>query len=303
VTDNPQEPQGPPRNCLLSLMVLALTTCICLTTITLSGFGGYQDEYSDIQTEDVETSVAEVATQYSLALEDEAAGLWEFAYDRYEFIETEQPGYNDVAERRQEVAIMLSHTPTSAATDTPEATVTPTATIEATASEAASEEAAPAATSGQFNVAEFFDDAEDVYNAGLYEEAIAFLDIVISLDPEYRRSEVDSMLFNSLKQQAMIYFRGANTDDGSHGETGDQLSRGVLLAERALGMREENPQVGEEDRLGYWQYFVNNYVTARAYIAGGRNAAAIPLLERLCSENCEWGFRGVTVRDLLDGTN
>lgn len=302
MTDNPQEQQGPPRNCLLSLMVLALTTCICLTTITLSGFGGYQDEYSDIQTEDVETSVAEVATQYSLALEDEAAGSWEFAYDRYEFIETEQPGYADVAQRRQEVAIVLSYTPTPAPTDTLDSTATSTATIAAT-SLTTSEEPAVTATPEGPDVAQFFENAEKTYNAGLYEEAIEYLDIVISLDPEYRRTEVDTMLFDSLKQQAMIYFRGANTDDGALGYTGDQLSRGVLLADRALSMHTENPQVGDEENLGYWQYFVNTYVTARSYIAGGRDEAAIPLLERLCSENCEWGFRDVTVSDLLNGTN
>ncbi|MCI0709112.1 MAG: hypothetical protein L0154_03020 [Chloroflexi bacterium] len=301
MTDQPHE--GPPRNCLLSLMVLTITTCICLTTITLSGFGGYQDEYSDIQTEDVETQAAEVATQYSLALEDETAGSWELAYDRYEFIETKQPGYADVTRRLQEVAIMLSVTPTLAATDTPDATATPTATIEAATSETASEEPAATATSEGPDVAGYFDDAEKLYNAGLHEDAIEYLDIVISLDPEYRRSEVDSMLFNSLKQQAFIYFRGTNTDDGTKGYPGDQLVRGIQLADRALVLQDENPQVGSLDNLDSERFFVNGYVVARSYIAGGLNSAAVPILQELCELNCGWGFRGVTVQDMLNGTN
>lgn len=301
MTDQPHE--GPPRNCLLSLMVLAITTCICLTTITLSGFGGYQDEYSDIQTEDVEIQAAEVATQYSLALEDEAAGLWDLAYDRYEFIETEQPGYADVAQRRQEVAIMLSVTPTLAATDTPDATATPTATIETAASEAATEEPVATATSDGPEVAGYFEDAEDVYNAGLYEEAIEYLDIVISLDPEYRRSEVDSMLFDSLKQQAFIYFHGRNTDDEANGYAGDQLVRGIQLADRALALQTAKPQIGNLDNLDSERFFINGYVVARSYIAGGLNSAAVPILEELCLINCGWGFRGVTVRDMLDGAS
>lgn len=299
----PDDGTAPPRNCLLTALVLAVTSCICLATITLSGFGGYQDEIKDIRTEQAHTRVAEVATQYALAVEDEAGGALEIAFDRYEYIQTQQPDFLDVNERHAGLVLLLSQTPTPAATDTPPATTPPTMTPE---SSIAPTDAAPATTptSEAPAVAEYFDDAQVYYEVGLYEDAIEYFDIVKSLDPTYRQDEVNRMLLDALKTQAFFYLRGRNLDDDpSYGYPGDQLARGVQLADRAIDLYAESPSGGSLDPLPYEADFVRRYVTARGYLAGGLYGQAADILNRLCEENCIWGYRGVTVQDLLNQLN
>ena len=96
----------------------------------------------------------------------------------------------------------------------------------------------------------------------------------------------------ALTQQGRIYLRGQNTDGA------DMLARGVLLIYRAneLGPVEPSELLGEA-------IFVESYINARSYVAGREYAAALPILEELCSMNCGWGYPNVdsvTVRDLLD---
>lgn len=291
------EAAGPP--CLLSLVVLVGTACLCLVAVGLSTLAGYQDELAVVQTERANTQVAELATQYHLAREDEDAGVLAIAADRYEYIETQQPGYQDAADRLVAVRVVLSYTPTPSPTLTP----TPSPTTPASTTPEASPTPTTSPTPEGPQAAQFFTDAQKFYTAGLWEEAIEYLDIVIQLDPAYRRSEVNQMLFEALKQQALIYMRGRNLDDSSRGLPGDQLVRGVQLARRALDLHENNPGVGEVgDLRGEW-FFVNGYVTARGYLAGGACGQARPILEELCTLHCGWGYRGVTVQNLLDRAN
>ena len=294
----------PPRRCLLTLTVMVLTTCLCATTISMSGLAGYQDEARTVRTEKAQTRVAEVATQYQLAIEDETAGLDEFARDRYEYILTEQPGYLDAETRLIQANMRLSYTPTplpptatltpSPEPDTPIPTITPT-------------EAEPLATATRdpFNVEDAFSAAYAYSISGLHEDAIERLNIVIQIDPTYRRAEVDKMLFEALKSQAVLYFRALNTGSGETGFEGDQLARGVQLANQAISIYEANPNVGTltlggGGTLTGERNFVQGYMTGRDFVYGGRYADALPILENLCTINCGWSYGGVTVQSLLD---
>lgn len=295
---------APPRRCLLSVVVMLMTACLCVTTISMSGLAGYQDEARTVRNENAQTSVAEVATQYYLAVEDEMAGLDAFARDRYEFILTEQPAYLDVEARLQQVNIRLAYT----ATPLPP-TVTFTATSEpdtpVPAASPTPTEILATATSDPFNVEDAYAGAYAYYISGLYEEAIERLNIVIQINPAYERAEVDKMLFDALKTQSILYLRARNTGTPETGFEGDQLARGVQLANQAIAIYEVNPTVGsltlgDGGTLTGERNFVASYMTGRDFVYGGRYADALPILENLCTINCGWAYGGVTVQSLLD---
>ncbi|MBN1564283.1 MAG: hypothetical protein JXA10_10625, partial [Anaerolineae bacterium] len=125
-----------------------------------------------------------------------------------------------------------------------------------------------------------------------YEEAIEWLDALFALAPDYARTaEAKAMLLHALTEQGKTYLRGQNED----GE--DMLLRGVDMIYRAQDLGEiPNTLYGEA-------IFVELYVTARNYVYGGNYAAAIPILQDLCNQNCGWGYPNVnpvTVQDLLN---
>jgi tetratricopeptide (TPR) repeat protein len=295
--------EKPPRNCLLTLVVLLFTSCLCLSTITMSGLGGHQDEVRQLRTEAAQTLAVEIATQYQLAVEDEAGGDYEFAVIRYEFILTEQPaGYLDVAERLDQVHIVLSYTPTPSFTNTPEATPTTVDTATPTVAPATAV-TTPTSTSNTPDIAKFFDNAQIYHEVGAYEDAIEYFDIVITLDPAYQRGEVDRMLFESLREQAQIYFKGTN--DGTNGYEGDQLARGVQLANRAIAMYYANTAIGSPEDLEYTVFFAIGFLAAQANLAAENYAEAQSILQELCDypSGCNWTYRGTSVQSLLDRAN
>lgn len=286
---DPDEP--PSGRCLLSLVVALITTCIALTIVSLSVVAGYRDELKEIQTEDAQALGVEAALQYDLAIEAEEAGLIELAQGRYIWIATNVPNYRDVSQRLANMDVMLSVTPTPEATHTPTPTIQPTAT--------ATLEETPTAT--QLPVVEYYSTAEGHYNFRRFEEAIEWLDAVIATDPSYRRAEVDQMLFESLRQQAMVYFRGTNPveEADSTGYAGNQLSRGVQLANRAIEIHNQRANVGTLDDLEFEMYYANQIILSLGYMDGGQHQLALPILQTLYSQSTVWSYRGLTIEGLL----
>jgi len=74
----------------------------------------------------------------------------------------------------------------------------------------------------------------------------------------------------------------------------DRLQRGINLIYRADSLGTVEPA-----SLLYEADFAQRYLNARSYVSGGNFAAALPVLERMCEENCEWGYQGTSVRTLL----
>ncbi len=286
--------EAPSGRCLLSLLVIGATTCLCSVVIALSALAGYGDELDEIQTQAAGDREIAVSTQYALAIQNEAQGAIELALDRYQFIETQQPGYSDVQPRMTQIALVLSATPTPSQSPTP--TSTPTVTIEP------SPQASPTASVSP--AAEYFSNAEDYLLAGLYEETIEWLDAVITVDSTYRRAEVDRMLVDALVSQAGIYFTGAN--DGSNGLEGNQLARGITLVGRAESIWAASPSFASDTELkrrlenaSFTSFVVNGYITAQAYLAGGLNADALTILYELYALPSNWEYAGVSISDLI----
>ncbi len=270
---------------LLILAVLAISTCMCLVIVALAGFAGIRDQMEVIGTEAVQAQQTDVADQYQRGVADMEAGLYELAADRFSYVLTKVPDYKDASGLLQQVNDRLNVTPTpeEVPTEAPTATLTvapqesvpPTATLEA-----------PTPTRRGPTAEGLYSSAETAMFMGNYEEAISWLDALIQLDSSYRRSDVNRMLVEALTVQGRAYLRGMNQD----GE--DQLARGVQLIDRAA-------ELGYTGDLIYEADFVRRYLSARSYVEGGALGPALDVLGRLCEENCDWAYRGVSVEDLL----
>jgi hypothetical protein len=290
--EGPAHGGTPARGLLLALVMLG-TVCLCLTLVSFAGIAGYRDGLATNDVKITQTLATGIAEQYATGVADLNQGYAELAAARFEWIvETVQapPAYAlDSAQRLATARAISSYTPTSppVATATPEPSATPT--IGPTPEPSL----APSATLNPMqDPAYFYNQAATAMTVLHYEDAIEWLDALRALDPTHRSAETTAMLRQALTEQGRIYLRGQNKD----GE--DQLARGVLLIYRAqeLGPVEPSTLLGEA-------IFVERYINARSYVAGGQYAAALPVLLDLCDENCEWGYPNVdplTVRELLE---
>lgn len=265
---------------LFALAVMGIASGMCLAIIVLAGFAGVRDELSAIGTEAVETRQADVATQYTRGNREFDGGLYEIAEIRFEYVETQIPGYQDAARRLQQVRDILAYTPTPSPTSTPtETSIPPTATLEEGQPTVAPSPTGP-------DPAALYGQAQTALNAYLYEDAIEWLEALRQLAPNYRRAEVTEQLMRALTVEGSNYLRGYNAD----GE--DRLAQGVQLINRAADLGYNGEFIFEAD-------FVSRYLAARAYMQGGLPAQALPILTVLCEQNCDWAYQGVTIRSML----
>ncbi len=287
----PEAAPSAPGRCLLSLMVMSLTSCMCVVVIGLSIVAGVRDEVDAVQTDEAREVATELAFQYDRGVQDEAQGRLELACDRLEWVATQDPSFRDVVARQQSVCMRLSVTPTLSSTSTPTPTLTPTA----------SPSPAMTATPTAPPVAEYFAEAEKYLDFGYYEDAIEWLDVVIATDSDYRQTEVQQMLFTALVEQANRYFSGVNpvSEESSMGLPGNQLARGIQLTDRALELQAANPTVGNYSQIPhYTRNFVARFLQAQSFLDNGEFQRALVILDALCEENCAWEYRGVSVQSL-----
>ncbi|MBN1201019.1 MAG: hypothetical protein JXJ20_04105 [Anaerolineae bacterium] len=272
------------RPLLLGVIMLG-TLCICLMLVALAGFAGYRDGLATNDYRVTQTLATGIAEQYATGVADFQSGNFELAIARLEWIvKTIQPAPDYLRDSPALLAMastMNAYTPTPTATGTP----TPTAIPEPTLIPADVETPEPTGADPAY----LYEQAETAMRQSDYEAAIEWLESLRGLDTGYRAAEATAMYMEALTRLGRMYLRGQNTD----GE--DQLARGVLLIYRAdeIGMVEPASLLYEAD-------FAERYLNARNYISGGNYAAAVPVLDVLCNENCDWAYRGVSVRDLLE---
>lgn len=281
---------GLPARRLLLALTLGAPLCLCLLLVGFASVAGYRDGLATNDarfTQEVATNIAE---QYAIGVNDLTQGYAELAADRFAWIvETVQAPTAlalDSADLLATARAIASSTPTPSPTATPTPSPTPTPALSPTAQ---ATEAAGATPNPLEDPARLYEQAATAMRLVRYEEAIEWLDALRALAPDYRPAEVEAMLIEALTQQGRIYLRGQNPDGA------DMLARGVLLIYRANDIRPVEPStlLGEAN-------FVEMYINARNYVNGGYYDNALPVLEELCTWNCDWGYAGVSVRDLRD---
>ncbi|HML23940.1 MAG TPA: hypothetical protein PKD09_19950 [Aggregatilinea sp.] len=274
---------------LMLAVVMLGSICMCATLVGLAAVAGYRDGLATNDVKLTQTMATELDVQYQAAQDDIEAGRYGLAMERLSWIvETIQPGPEYMLDSREQwayAATMNAITPTLPATATPTATPTQEPTL-ATEEPVVTE--APPAPVDQNDPAYMYEQAEQAARLGDFETTIAWAESLRAAAPDYRPADVQAMLMNALTKQGTIYLRGANPD----GE--DKLLRGILLIYRADDLGTVQPET-----LLYEADFAERYLNARNYLDGGNAAAAAPILQRLCDENCDWSYRGESVRDLM----
>ncbi len=291
-----------PGRALLLALVMAGSVCLCLLMIGLAGVAGYRDGLATNDARVTQTLATGVAEQYQMGVDDLENGFPGLAEARFawivETLRAPTQYARDSAQRLVTARAVNAYTPTPqpTATRTPAPTDSVTRTPEQpTPALALSPESTALPTLSPLeDPAYLYNQAETAMMFTDYEDAIQLLESLRALDPGYRQAETTAMLQEALINQARIYLTGQNKDGQ------DRLQRGVLLMTQAqeLGSISANQQwlVGQAN-------FVQSYILARDYVNGGFYAEALPILQDLCAQNCDWSYpnvNGVSVRDLLN---
>lgn len=279
------QPVRPRTPVLLIGLVLGCTLCICVMMAGLAGYAGYRDGLATNDARVTQTLATGIAEQYTAGVADLQSERYELAIDRFSWIvKTIQPApdyLRDSPELLAKASTLNAYTSTPTPSQTPTPTLTPTPTQLPTAEASGTPSGPDSAT--------LYDQAYNAMLVNDLEGAIEWLDSLTALDPAYRTQEVQAMYLEALTVLGRTYLRGQNED----GE--DMLARGVLLIYRADDIGDVEPP-----DLLYEADFAERYLNARSYVNGGNYDAALPVLERLCEESCDWAYHGVSVRDLLE---
>jgi len=269
---------------MLLLTIMLSTLCICLTLVGMAGVAGYRDGLATSHAKSTQAQATEIADQYALAMDDLQQGRYELAIARLSWIvQTVQPGREYMQDSPELLALASTM---NAASDTPMPTTTFTPSPSPSPTTSAPVEISP--TPGATDPDTLYNQAAGAMARQDYEEAILWLDSLRAAAPDHRPQETQAMLMEALVTLGKTYIYGANAD----GE--DKLARGIFLLYRANEIEPVEPQ-----SLMYEADFAERYLNARNYLIGGNTAAALPVLTALCNENCNWGYHGVSVRDLL----
>ena len=150
------------------------------------------------------------------------------------------------------VNLIPTITPTPAPTDPPLETPTPAApVVEITT-----------APGGGFDLVALLADAERQVSAGEYLEAVAILDAIMAVDPNYERTRVRGLMLEALTTRALRLYR-----------SGTNLAEAIVLTDQA-----KEYGLPADSELHFEQYVASLYLTARSAI-GTSFPAAIRALQ------------------------
>jgi tetratricopeptide (TPR) repeat protein len=221
-----------------SIVMLAVVgivmVCLSISIIGLAGLAGYNDGVRQLETIAQSTRQADINRQYDLALTDVAGGNRELAAMRLQHVVvTLGANLPDAVALLTEV---LAATSTPAPTETPN----PTPTLPASVTPVNSPTPGLALPSPETLYAE----AQAALTTRDYETVIERLDILRAVDPNFRRTDVETMLHQALTTLARQYLVATSSD---------RLAEGILLAEQARA-------IAPIDDLGYEAYVAGRYL-------------------------------------------
>jgi tetratricopeptide (TPR) repeat protein len=180
------------------LSLIGLGTVLLLLVVLLgAGYAGYQAGLIQQQQQYRATQAADLQLQYDLGLGDLAAGRYEVAIARFEYIVQLDPQYRDAGLKLAEARQALAAPPTPRPSPTPgAATASPT----------------PAATSGEAQA--IYDRAQDAYAVGDWDGVITALGELHAVDAEFEAVRVDGMLYVALRNRGIASILGDAMEAG-----------------------------------------------------------------------------------------
>jgi tetratricopeptide (TPR) repeat protein len=164
-----------------ALLALGVTAILGLAAIG-GALAGYRSGVSERQSSAAELAALSLEEQYTLAVDDLAAGRYEIAKQRLEYILAIEPTYPGATERLAEALAILYAT----ATPSP---LPPTVT--------------PTPTRDPRPVQELFDQAKSLVSGEQWDQAIDTLLAVRQADPAHMVARLDGLLYISLRQRGV----------------------------------------------------------------------------------------------------
>jgi tetratricopeptide (TPR) repeat protein len=207
------------------LFPLFLTVVVAVAALT-----GYQRGLKDRQTAQVQQETSALLDQFNLGIEDLTAGRYDLAKQRAEYILSVDPN-NEAAIGLLDLALKALNQPT----------LTPTALVTATMT-------TPTATPDLSSVESHYASAEAAFNRGDWNEAIALFVDLRANHSDYRKEDVDQMLFTALRNRGFNNILQGNQEQGIYD---------LSLAERFGPL---DNQAASWRRSAEFYLFANSYV-------------------------------------------
>jgi len=188
----PLPPRSARRLTLISLLIIALV----LAVLAGSAFAGYQAGLTQRDTQARATQAADLNLQYTLGQSDVAAGRYEVAQARFEYILQLDPHYRDTGQKLADLLALMAVTPTASPAPV---TVTPSPQPSATESHVA---------------ADLFAQAQTQSAAANWAGVIATLGDLRGVDATYQAVKANGMLYVAYRNLGVSLIAGTDIESG-----------------------------------------------------------------------------------------
>ena len=179
----------------LTFISLAIVTLVLLV-LAGSAYAGYQAGLTQRDGQARATQAADLALQYALAQGDVAAGRYEVAQARFEYILQQDPHYRDTGQKLADMRALMAVTPSP--TPAP-VTATPSPQPSPTQSHVA---------------ADLFTQAQTQYAASDWAGVIETLSQLRGVDATYQAVKANGMLYVAYRNQGVALIAGPDIESG-----------------------------------------------------------------------------------------
>jgi len=177
---------------------------LAMLLIAAAGIGlGYYSALQARQAAEIEQRLDLANKQFALALNDQAAGNFELAKQRFEYILQIYPDYPDIDQKLVEIGVALAQHQgnTQLVTPVPDVTAQPTLSI-------------IVPTVDTKSVSRLFTQAQDQYRAGDWSGLYTTVTSLRDIDPTYEPVKVDGFYYVALRNRGITDVQAGNLEIG-----------------------------------------------------------------------------------------
>ncbi len=177
---------------------------LAMLLIAAAGIGlGYYSALQARQAAEIEQRLDLANKQFALALNDQAAGNFELAKQRFEYILQIYPDYPDIDQKLVEIGVALAQHQgnTQLVTPVPDVTAQPTLAI-------------IVPTVDTKSVSRLFTQAQDQYRAGDWSGLYTTVTSLRDIDPTYEPVKVDGFYYVALRNRGITDVQAGNLEIG-----------------------------------------------------------------------------------------
>jgi hypothetical protein len=266
------------RRWAFGCLIVGLLALLYVSGSLTGVLAGYQVAERALSASETLLAVQDLTEMFILGQQDFAAGRYEIARQRFEYILSHSPGFPGAAEQLAQVLLVLYAT----ATPTP---VPPTATTSPTPTQTASATLTP--TPDLRPVQEMLASALSAFQQEDWNKTIEIIAALRNVNPTFAVTQLDGMLFMALRNRGVQRIFGKDLEGGSYD---------LSLAEKFGPLDAEAGRARELARLymygsAFWEAY-----PAQAVFYFGQVAAAAPYLTDASGWTARQRYRAVLIQ-------